>query len=76
MQNFQKGWQKWLAISRMAGNFLARILVSIFYFTLMLPFNIGVTYFSDPLQIKNRPLRFWLPREAQPDSLERARRQF
>ena len=76
MQNFQKGWQKWLAISRIAGNFLARILVSIFYFTLMLPFNIGVTYFGDPLQIKNRPQRFWLTRETDSDSLDNARRQF
>ena len=77
--DLQRGWQKWLALSRTAGNFLGRILVSIFYFTLMLPFSLGVTFFGDPLQIKTRRQMHWLSRELKTDSpasLQEAKRQF
>ncbi len=76
--NLKRGWQKWLALSQIAGNFLGRILVSIFYFTLMLPFSLGVTLFGDPLQIKTRRQTHWISRETKtdsPDSIEEAKRQ-
>lgn len=72
----KRGWQKWLAASRFVGRILSWIVVSIFYFTIMLPFNLGVTLFGDPLKLKVIPQNFWLPRETGEDSLEAARRQF
>jgi hypothetical protein len=69
-------WKKWLGLSRAAGNVLGHILLTIFYFTVMLPFSLGVTLFSDPLKIKTRHNPFWQPRETPIDGLEEARRQF
>ena len=74
--DLKKGWDKWLAISRVAGNFLSRILVTVFYFTIMLPFSLGVTFFSDPLKLKNTTASHWQPRESASERLEDARRQF
>ena len=75
--DLKQGWQKWMALSRVAGNFLARILVSIFYFTVMLPFSLSVTLFGDPLGLKEQSSSdHWLPRQAKPDSLTESARQF
>jgi hypothetical protein len=74
--NLKRGWRKWLVASRFVGRILSWIVVSLFYFTIMLPFNLGVTLFGDPLKLKETPQRFWLLREAGENSLEAARRQF
>lgn len=74
--DFQKGWQRWLEISQTAANFLGRIIVTIFYFTIMLPFSLGVTWFGDPFKLKEKRSHYWLDRETSTDTLEEARRQF
>jgi len=74
--DLKKGWQRWLEISQMAANFLGRIIVTLFYFTIMLPFSIGVTFFGDPLKLKDRTDNHWMSREAVNDHLESAKRQF
>ena len=74
--DFKKGWDRWLAISRKAANILGRIVVSIFYFTVMLPFSLGVTLFGDPLNIKKKPAQHWHQREELNDTITKARLQF
>lgn len=51
----------------------AWFLSTLFYFTVMIPFGIGVRLFSDPLAIKGSAA--WLQREPVGRSLEEARRQ-
>jgi hypothetical protein len=68
--------KKWLEISRMAGTVLGHILLTIFYFTLMLPFSIGTTLFGDPLGLKQYGPSNWVSRKSFVDSLEAAKRQF
>jgi hypothetical protein len=68
-------WEGWKAIGRFIGNFLARIVLTLFYFTIVLPFGLGTRLFSDQLKIKTVPDRFWVPRETPVDTLETARRQ-
>jgi len=58
------------------GDWAARVLLTIFYFTVFLPFGIGVRLFSDPLAIKNRPDKLWLPRSTGDKTLEDLQRQF
>jgi hypothetical protein len=71
-------WQAWLRLGQFLGDIVARVVLTIFYFTILLPFGIGVTWFSDPLQVRRSAPRGWRPRgpEAHRASLEDARRQF
>ena len=76
MDFLRKIWEYWLAFGRFLGNLIGRVILSIFYFTIMLPFGIGVTLFGDPLKRKNTSPNYWLTREATSTTLEDALRQF
>ena len=52
-------WQAWKRIAHRIGNFQARVLLTVFYAILVLPFGVVVRLFSDPLRIKRRPAA-WL----------------
>ncbi|HEY84660.1 MAG TPA: hypothetical protein G4N96_06070 [Chloroflexi bacterium] len=69
-------WQNWKAFGQFLGDWLARVLLTIFYFTVFLPFGIGVRLFSDPLAIKTRPDKLWRPRPTGDKTLEDLQRQF
>jgi hypothetical protein len=51
----KRAWQSWKRIARAVGTFQARVLLSVFYAVLVLPFGVLVRLFSDPLQTKSRP---------------------
>ncbi|HEY0702652.1 MAG TPA: hypothetical protein VGD60_07780 [Candidatus Acidoferrales bacterium] len=53
------GWKAWTRIAHIIGNFQARVLLTILYVVLVLPFGVIVRLFSDPLRIKKRPEK-WL----------------
>lgn len=72
-------WKGWKKIARKIGDFNARVILTIFYFILLLPFALLVKFFTDPLGIKkNKSHLRWHPREEKEDIplLERAERQF
>ena len=69
-------WQNWKAFGQFLGDWVARVLLTIFYFTVLLPFGIGVRLFSDPLAIKTRPDTLWRPRPTGDKTLEDLQRQF
>ena len=52
-------WKSWTRIAHIIGNFQARVLLTILYVVLVLPFGVIVRLFADPLRIKKRPDR-WL----------------
>ena len=66
-------WKKWRAFGKVMGDFVARVFMTVFYFTVATPFGIGVRIFKDPLHLKSKQVG-WLPREAKPDTIEDARR--
>ena len=70
----QSVWQMWKKIGQFIGDFIARVILTIFYFTLFLPFGVGVRLFSDPLALKRSTSTHWIERESDDDSLEVARR--
>ncbi|MEW5960007.1 MAG: hypothetical protein AB1801_19980 [Chloroflexota bacterium] len=76
MDVLKKIWEGWKAFGRFIGNFLARIVLSIFYFTVFVPFGLGVRWFSDPLHIKSAPATLWRPRATGDQTLEDTLRQF
>jgi hypothetical protein len=76
MEILGKIWKTWKRFGQFIGDIVARIVLTIFYFTIFVPFGLGVRLFSDPLMIKEKSgPPFWLPRETGDRSLEEARRQ-
>jgi hypothetical protein len=67
-------WDRWLVITHANGDYLARFVVNAFYFTLMVPFALGMQLFSDPLALRDKV--HWLERKPVATKLDDARSQF
>ena len=77
MSILQMIWKVWKKIGQTIGDFIARTVLSLFYFTLFVPFALGVRFLGDPLTIKSEIAASWrLGRGTHDLSLEDARRQF
>ena len=77
LEALKRFWSAWRRIAKKVGNFQARVLLAIFYFTLFCPFALIVRWCTDPLAIKPGSPHGWRPlgpTESLP--LDRARRQF
>jgi len=73
-QSVKRGWKVWSRLAHKIGNFQARVLLTLLYAILMLPFGIMVRMFLDPLRIKTSPDR-WLDRSQEANDMQWARRQ-
>jgi len=71
---FKRAWQAWKDLAHKIGNFQARVILSIFYAVLVLPFGLAARWFSDPLRIKKKPEQ-WLDHPNEAYDLEWARKQ-
>lgn len=67
-------WQSWKRAAHAIGTFQARVLLTVFYATVVLPFGLFVRLFSDPLRIKRRPTQ-WLEQPRETHDLGWAKRQ-
>ncbi len=67
-------WEAWKRLAHKIGNFQARLLLTVFYAVVVLPFGLAVRFFADPLRIKRRPAE-WLDHPEAPGSLDAAQRQ-
>jgi len=76
MNIFKRFWEGWKAFGQAMGNLLARVVLTIFYFTIFVPFGVGVRLFGDPLQIKSQPAEQWRPRATGDQKLEEVLRQY
>ncbi len=65
-------WHRWQRLGRLMGNVIARVVMTVLYFTVVLPFGVGVRLLGDPLQMKARPK--WLTREDRAQTMEDAQR--
>jgi hypothetical protein len=68
-------WNRWEILGEAFGDFQGRLFAVLFYFTIFVPFALGVRLFSDPLTIR-KAAATWLDRTPVSTSLEDARRQF
>ena len=74
---FRGLWEGWKRIAKKVGNFQARVLMAIFYFTVFCPFALAVRWGSDPLAIKAEAPQGWQPLgDPEGSPLDRARKQF
>ncbi len=71
---YKRAWQAWKDLAHKIGNFQARVILSIFYAVLVLPFGLAARWFSDPLRIKKAPEQ-WLDHPNEAYDLEWARKQ-
>jgi hypothetical protein len=70
----KRAWQGWKKIAHKIGNFQARVLLTVFYGVLVLPFGLAARFFSDPLRIKKKPTQ-WLSHPDEACDLQWARKQ-
>jgi hypothetical protein len=69
-----RAWKAWKHVARTIGTFQARLLLTVFYIVLVLPFGILARLFFDPLRTKRRPTQ-WLDRLHETHDLPWAKRQ-
>ena len=76
MEFLKKVWEAWKRIGRFIGDQVGRVVLTLFYFTLFVPFALGVRFFGDPLAIGPQARAKWLERTTQDLTLEDSRRLF
>lgn len=77
MAIWQKAWARWKIIGGVVANYQARAIALFFYYTIMVPFGLGMRLFADPLQLKpSRQDSLWVARDGVSSSVEDARRQW
>lgn len=69
-------WAAWKRFGQAIGNFVARIVLTIFYYTIFVPFGLITSMFQDPLDIKGdyKQKSGWVARESGDKTLEEAQR--
>jgi hypothetical protein len=67
-------WQGWKRIAHVIGDFQARVLLTVIYAVVVLPFGVVFRLFSDSLRIKHQPAE-WLDYRHNLSDMDWARRQ-
>ena len=62
MNILRRIWEWWKAVGQAIGDFIGRIVLSIFYFTVFMPFGIAVRLFADKLDTKPEAESVWKQR--------------
>lgn len=73
---FKKIWRGWKKFGQWMGDQVARILLTVFYFTLALPFGLLVRLTQDPLDIRPGHASGWVKRVEADQTMKSARRTF
>lgn len=76
MRILDQAWKRWKRIGQFLGDQIARVILSIFYFTIVVPFGLGVRLLGNPLGIKAGSQNGWIERSRDDSSIESARRMF
>lgn len=77
MSTLAKLWKLWKQFGQLLGDLMARLVLTLFYFTLFAPFALIVRLFQDPLRLKaSHEVSHWQKREMAEPNLNEARRSF
>jgi len=76
--NFLKRvWAAWKSFAFRLGNFQGRLILLLFYFTILMPFGIINSVFRDPLYLKrSNRTSYWFELHNESKDIQDARRQF
>jgi hypothetical protein len=70
-------WNAWKSRTHDIAEFQSRFLLTVFYFTVLVPFALLTRLFSDPLRLRRHaPGTAWCTWAARDSSIDAARRQF
>lgn len=75
ISRWKRAWNAWLRIAAIIGDFQARVILSLFYFIIVLPFGLLVRIFADPLGVKGQRPTTWTPFTNRTQTLDQAARQ-
>ena len=71
----KKFWDEWKSFAFRMGNFQGRLILLLFYFTILMPFGIINLLFRDPLNLKKtKKTSFWYALATSENDIENARR--
>ena len=76
METLRKVWQAWKRIGQFIGDAVARVVLTVFYFTLFMPFALGLRLLGDPLTLRPLSGAKWLERKTHDLTLDDTRRLF
>lgn len=77
MRLLKAAWAGWKALAHRIGVFNTKLLLFAFYYLALGPISLVARVFQpDPLGKRIQPGSLYVPVKGQPDTLERARRQF
>ena len=74
MTTLRRIWYAWKSLAQLIGDWIGRLVLTIFYFTLFAPFGLGVRLRGDPLAIKPGHEARWLKRITRDRAIDDARR--
>jgi hypothetical protein len=70
-------WEAWKAFGHKVGTFQARVLLTVFYFTISVPFVCIVRLFLDPLHMRRQKTSNWVAKiPLEGDALAQAHKEF
>jgi hypothetical protein len=67
-------WATWKRVAQVIGDAIARIVLTLFYFTLFMPFGLAMRFLGDPLAINPRYRARWRDRVTRDLTVKEARR--
>lgn len=74
MEFLRKFWAAWKKFGHFMGDLIGRLVLTIFYFTVFLPFGLGTRLFADRLDIKQKINAHWRNRQTTDLTLKDGRR--
>jgi hypothetical protein len=73
---FKMIWDGWMKFSRAVGTFNTKLLLTVFYYVLLMPFGLAMRFLSDPLKMKGSGRKTnWIERETRDKTVEDLMRQ-
>ena len=76
MEVLRKVWHAWKRFGQFMGDLIGRLVLTVFYFTLFMPFGLGVRFFGDPMAIRSTSRSKWLERKTNDLTIDDSRRLF
>ena len=73
MNFLRQVWKRWRAFGKAVGAMVSAIFMTVLYFTVAIPFGLGVRLLADPLGAKPA-MPGWLMRKEKQHTIEDARR--
>lgn len=71
----REAWRLWKRFGHVMGDFVGRAAMTVFYFTILVPFALYSRATKDPLTLRRHGAA-WTDADQQPDELAAAHRQF